>query len=166
MQAELIIFYILAFVSSVSALGILWVKNVLHAALLLILCLLSLAGIFAVLNAEFLAVTQIMVYAGGILVLLLFGIMITARITGQVPEVGSQYQGIGLMAGVGLLFLLIQSLLDTSFQFGFKTGATSTQSIGAELITKFAAPFELSGLLLLVSLIGASLAASYHRKHE
>jgi len=165
-QAELIAFYLLSAIAIASALGMLWVKNVLNAALLLILCLLAVAGVYAVLNAEFIAVAQIMIYAGGVLVLILFGIMITVHTTGKVPEMGTQNQWLGLIAAAGFFLLLAYCLPGIPNQVAFNSNITTTQSLGVKLITSFAAPFEVSGLLLLVSLIGAALVASYRQRHE
>jgi NADH:ubiquinone oxidoreductase subunit 6 (chain J) len=74
-----LIFYALILMTAGAALFMIITNNVLHAALGLIVCLLGMAGIFAVMGAEFLAVTQIMVYAGGVIVLIIFGIMLTNR---------------------------------------------------------------------------------------
>ncbi len=157
-------FYFFVAITAVSAVGVLFAKSVLNASLLLILCLLSIAGIFVLLNAEFLAVTQILIYAGGVLILIIFGIMITVRITGLQPEAGKQNFPLGLLTGAALLLLLWVSLGSTPFSgLVFHSSATTMRAIGAELITTQSAPFELAGLLLLISLIGASLAASFKK---
>src|SRR6188768_2149670 len=78
-----LLFYSLEVLAFASALCILFTKNVFYAALLLIICLLSIAGIYIMANAEFLAVTQILIYAGGVLVLIIFGVMLTTRISGK-----------------------------------------------------------------------------------
>lgn len=166
MQPSLIAFYSLAIVTAASALGILWVKNVLHGALLLILCVLSIAGIFALMNAEFLAVTQIMIYAGGVLVLLLFGIMITARMTGALPQVGTSHRWLGLAVGISVVALIVTCLDRTLFLWSFKSDNNKASAIGIKLVTDFVAPFELSGVLLLASLISALVAATYQHKHD
>jgi NADH:ubiquinone oxidoreductase subunit 6 (subunit J) len=161
MNVSQYLFYLFVAVTGLSAVGVLFAKSVLHATLLLIVCLLSIAGIFILLNAEFLAVTQILIYAGGVLVLIIFGIMITVRITGLQPEAGKQNFAVGLLAGAGLMSLLWVSLASTYFNgLIFNSSRISMDAIGVELISTQSAPFELAGLLLLISLIGASLAAS------
>lgn len=159
------LFYFFVIVTGFAAVGVLLARQVLQAALWLIVCLLAIACIFVLLNAEFLAVTQILIYAGGVLVLIIFGIMITARITGQKPEAGQQRFLAGIGVGGALLLLVWNSLASTPFAgLAFNDRATSMEAIGAELITTQSAPFEVAGLLLLISLIGASIAASFKQQ--
>ncbi len=158
------VFYFLCLTAALSAIGIMVVENILHAALLLIACLLAVGGIFIVLQAEFLAVAQIMVYAGGVLVLLIFGIMITLRTTGQTPAVGRNNFVTGLLAGFALFGLLAFILSATNWPFTESGRDTLIRQWGMELVTYQAAPFELGGILLLISLIGAALAATYPGK--
>ena len=90
MNLATFIFYAFIIMATVGAISILFVKNVFYAVLLLIACLLSIAGIFILSNSEFLAATQIMIYAGGVLVLIIFGLMLTAKISGKPLHVGHQ----------------------------------------------------------------------------
>lgn len=158
------LFYLFSTTTALSAIGVLFARQVVNAALLLIVCLVSIACVYILLNAEFVAVTQLLIYAGGVLVLIIFGIMITVRISGHKPEDGHQHFLAGILAGGALLLVLCDSLMSTSFNGLIFTASPATmKSIGKELITTQSAPFELAGLLLLVSLIGASLAASFKR---
>ncbi|MEJ0034387.1 MAG: NADH-quinone oxidoreductase subunit J [Bacteroidota bacterium] len=140
--------------AAISAVAILFVKEVFHAAMLLIICVLCVAGIFATFNAEFLAVVQLIVYAGGVLVLIIFGIMLTVR---EREETSNNRI---LSSVIGLLFF---SVMVYSLE-GIQTGNTSTdlspEIIGTLLMTQYAIPFELSGLLLLISLIGAIMVST------
>ncbi len=157
-------FYFLCITAALSAIGLMVVKNILHAALLLIACLLAVGGVFILLQAEFLAVAQIMVYAGGVLVLMIFGIMITLRTTGQTPQVGRSNFLTGLLAGFGLFGLLAFALSTTHWPFAETNTATTMRQWGVELVTYQVAPFELGGILLLISMISAALAATYSPK--
>ena len=76
-------FYFFEAFAAISAIALIFIKNVFYGALLLIICLLCLAGIYIMAFAEFIAVTQILVYAGGILVVIIFGIMLTTKISGN-----------------------------------------------------------------------------------
>ena len=89
------IFYFFEAVAALSAISLIFIRNVFYGALLLIICLLALAGIFVLAFAEFIAVTQILVYAGGILVVILFGIMLTTKISGKplVVEHNNKFSG-------------------------------------------------------------------------
>ncbi len=77
-----ILFYPFALLAAVAAVAILVVRNVFYGALWLLTCLLSVAAIYVLANAEFVAVTQILIYAGGIAVVILFGVMLTSRVAG------------------------------------------------------------------------------------
>lgn len=151
--------------AAVSAILILFTRQILHAALLLLICLLSLAALFVILNAGFLAITQILVYAGGVLLLLVFGIMLTSRLSGSQGEIGTKNLTAGLLIGGALTVVLMRQLLfHNHFQSLLTSGNGNITEIGIGLITTFAAPFELSGILLLISLIGAMSVASMNKK--
>ncbi len=149
-----------------SGVGMVFQRNAVHAALLLVLNLLSLAVLFLTLSAEFLFVAQIIVYAGAIVVLFLFVIMLLgvdrSEILGE-PRRFQLWQAIlGAAVGlplVGALFTLLLSdrltevLPESTAEFG------SPASIGDLLFTRYLLPFELTSLLLLVAAIGALLLA-------
>jgi NADH-quinone oxidoreductase subunit J len=145
--------------------GVLLVKNVLHAALFLVACLLCIAVLYVFSNAEFLAVTQVLVYAAGILILIIFGIMITVRLTGKAPMAGFHQKTIGFALGIALFLFLAYGLDQITFSKATIASEPNTVAQwGIELATRYVAPFEVSGLLLLISLIGASLIASFPKK--
>lgn len=154
--------YILIAIASVAALAMIMVRTVLNAALCLMVCLLSIAGIYIVLNAEFLAIVQVLVYAGGILLLIIFGIMVTrerqdTRPVRQIP---------GLLMGILLTAALWMSLRTLDMSEATLQERT-VNSIGVSLMTQFALPFEIGGLLILVSMIGAMITASFRKqRHE
>lgn len=163
MSVSLITLYVFEILAGLSALSILFVKNVFHAAILLIVCLLSLAGVFVLYNAEFIAVTQILIYAGGILVLILFAIMLTSRMAGKPLLVRNQY-----VFGATLMCACIAaSLILLFYQQRFhSTPALKTSQyneinrIGIGLMTDYVLPFEVAGVLLLIVLLGAAVTAS------
>lgn len=155
----MIALYIFIGVASISAFGVLLSKTVLHSALSLIVCLLAIAGIYVLLSAEFLAVVQILVYAGGILLLIIFGIMVTQR-----NAVGSREKnlpGILLMLALMVALSISISSLDTGVP---SISDRSVDQIGVSLMTRFAGPFEFGGLLILVSMIGAMVTASQQHR--
>jgi NADH:ubiquinone oxidoreductase subunit 6 (subunit J) len=149
--------------AGLSALGILFVKNVFHAALMLIVCLLALAGIFVVYNAEFIAVTQILIYAGGVLVLIIFGVMLTSRMAGKQLIVKNQYVFGASLISLFMAALLIMLFSEQNFYHADKAEVTANNSInqiGISLISDYALVFEVSGILLLAALLGAAVTAS------
>ncbi len=160
----LLILFMVAAVASV--LVMIFNSNVFYAALSLIICLLSVAGIYAVLQAEFLAITQVMIYAVGVLILILFSIMLTNRILGKSLRTDAHNWFAGSVITISLCAILIVSYRATEFQQAMapKPTASHIHQIGTSLMSTHLAPFEVSGILLLVCLIGASLTASYFKK--
>ena len=102
-----------------------------------------------------------MIYAGGILVLLIFGIMLTIKKEGKPLEVGSHQLFAGSLVGLGFLFILIYSFRIAPLNFPeAQLPSHNITQVGISMISDYAAPFELAGVLLLVTLIGASIMAS------
>lgn len=156
--------YTLAIIAAVSAAAVLFVKEVFHAALSLLVCLLCVAGIFVTFNAEFLAVVQILVYAGGVILLLVFGIMLTVRSNPLEQKNRSQNEIMSGLVGLALLAVMIVALGETLMPTAPST-SLSPEDIGALLMTRYALPFEVAGMLLLVSLIAAIVAATQGKKN-
>jgi NADH:ubiquinone oxidoreductase subunit 6 (subunit J) len=112
--------------------------------------------------AEFVAITQILIYAGGVVVVILFGIMLTSKISGKPLEVSNANVFSGLLASISLLTLLVIFIPDFFEPSPDTTTLTenSIQNIGINFMTTYALPFEISAILLLVSLIGAAVISS------
>jgi NADH:ubiquinone oxidoreductase subunit 6 (subunit J) len=163
MTAVTIITYVLAIGAALSAATVLVVKEVFHAALLLIICLLCVAGIFVTFNAEFLAVVQLIVYAGGVLILVIFGIMLTVRTNVQLQDT-SQNRLISAIIGISLMTVFVYALGHPVTSSIPGLVGLSPEQIGILLMTRFAVPFELAGVLLLISLVGAIVAATNVKK--
>jgi NADH:ubiquinone oxidoreductase subunit 6 (subunit J) len=153
-----VFFYFFLITTALSGFSILLVKNVLHGVLLLLMCLLSIAALYVLLAAEFLAVAQILIYAGGVVVLIIFGIMFSSRIASKPLKIGSKNNLPGFLSAAALLIILIYCFQDIRIETSFH--APSIQRIGVDLMTGYAAPFELAGILLLLTLVGASVTAS------
>lgn len=151
--------YALEAIITVAAITMLFVRNILHAALLAVAILLCLAGIYFVAGMQWLGVTQILVYAGGILVLVLFGIMLTVRISGRSLNIENQYITGAAMVGVVMVALLLV-LIPTNSGFAdsqLTSYSTSLPAAGIMIVTDYLLPFEIAGLLLLVALVGATM---------
>lgn len=155
-------FYFFEVMAALSALSLIFVRNVFYGALVLIVCLLSLAGIYVLAFAEFIAVTQILVYAGGILVIIIFGIMLTSKMADKPLMVKHANTFAGFLAAGSIFVFLVYFLSRQTFV----TGATVTppenplHRIGTELMSTFLLPFEIAGILLLIALVGAAVIAS------
>jgi NADH-quinone oxidoreductase subunit J len=152
----------------VSVIVMLLTRAVFYAALSLIVCLISIAGIYALLQAEFLAITQLVIYAGGVLVLILFGIMLTNRIAGKPLQTESHHVIKSIVISLGIFLTLIIAKQKTSFPTPDPTPPqiNHINQIGIEMMSTFVAPFEIGGVLLLVCLIGAALMASSYKKND
>jgi NADH-quinone oxidoreductase subunit J len=162
MNGSTLLLYCFEAIAALSALGIVFVRNVFYGALLLICCLLSVAALFVFSNAEFVAVTQILVYAGGVLVLIIFGIMLSSKILGKPMIVQHNYVISGAVLGVALFGLLASAFLKSDIQIA--TDKVSVEdnisAVGINIMSRYLLPFEVAGILLLVTLIGAVVIAS------
>ena len=155
-----IIFYLFATITIVSGIIVVNSKNIVHAAFSMLLTFFGVAGIYVLLGADFLAVVQIMVYVGGILILMLFGVMLTNKITNVDIRSGSIQvipAVIGLAIFAAVLFWIMTS---TNWKTeNFEIPFTTSYQIGEALISQFVLIFELLGVLLLIALIGAASIA-------
>jgi|SRR5690606_5879554 len=153
-----IIFYLLIALAGLSALGILLLKNVFKAALLLLVCLLSIAGLYVFSFAEFIAVAQILIYAGGIVVLIIFAVMLTTRFSGTSLLAGYSNIALGVIVVLAMVTVLGTTLPNLTIQ-GEKAEASPSgiEDVGLNLMTRYALPFEFSGVILLLALIAAAV---------
>jgi NADH-quinone oxidoreductase subunit J len=140
-----------------SGLTLIFTENLIYAAFLLALCLLSIAGFYVIYNASFLAVIQILIYAGGILILIAFGIMLTNRSPDGKVIVGYHLLFFGSLVTLGMA-LLIYALVGSSTIGSHEIIQTTGQvrEIGIRFLTQYILAFELIAFLLLVVLVGAS----------
>lgn len=168
MSTELIVFYVFAALALGSGVFILLTRNLMYAAFALFLALLGVAALFVLAGADFLAVAQLMVYVGGILVLLIFGIMLTRtadpEATSETPNrvlvaLGNRFWGV--VVSVGLFVVLFLVIVQANFALvGDTLNSRSTiRTLGVELMTTHLLPFEIAGILLLIALVGAAYLA-------
>jgi NADH-quinone oxidoreductase subunit J len=155
-----IIFYLFAAVTVLSAFFVVTTRNVVHAAFYLLFTLFGVAGIYVLLGADFVAIVQLIVYIGGILILLIFGVMITNKITQVDIKTGTIHTlpaaiGIGLFTGVVGAVILNTDWL----QIKSDMPASTLSTLGSMLINEYVLVFELLGILLLIALIGAASMA-------
>ncbi len=156
-------FYIFALLAVVATLGILFTRQLFHGALMLLVCLLCIAGIYVIALAELVAVTQILVYAGGVVVIIIFGIMLTTRTLGKPLVVTNRKWFAGVLVGIPLMALLITLVTEENFgttsAYAHDSEFTIINQLGIALMTDYLLPFEVAGILLLVALTGAALSA-------
>lgn len=164
MNAISIVFYLFACVAVFGAINLLITRSIFHGALWLIVSLLSLAILYIVALAELVAVTQILIYAGGVMVLIIFGIMLTSKISGKPMVVENQYGFRGILLGLSLFtilsILIYQSKFISTPISESDQALTSMNTMGILLMSDYSLPFEVTGILLLIALIGAAVVAS------
>jgi NADH:ubiquinone oxidoreductase subunit 6 (subunit J) len=186
-----IIFVVIAGLGLAAALGTVLARNLVHAALFLVAFFFTVACQFVLLEADFLAALQVLVYIGAVAIILMFGIMLTRNIKGDEPGTAMSVWPVpGLIVGLGLFLVLAYGI---SFQLGVtgrgtwammderpsiraeKDGTPPPRAeainnmakvVGDELLTRFVIAFEVAGLLLTAALVGAIALAHRDEQHE
>lgn len=159
MDIQLILFWFLTAMAIGCALGVILSRNPINSVICLILTFFAVSGHYILLNAQFLAIVNVIVYAGAIMVLFLFVIMLMNLNADVEPQKSWLVQLAGVISG-GILFLVIIAALTRSYQ-GLPPMERSTTDIGLirrlgkELFTNFVLPFEISSVLFLSAMIGA-----------
>ena len=153
-----IIFWIISLISIISALGVVLLKSVFRSALSLITCFITIAAFFILLNAEFLAAVQILIYIGAISVLLIFAILFTRDI--DIQNVSHKFNLItaaivGVFCLISIYIFININTVDIAKNEGSYLYGSTVNDIGRLLVNNFVLPFEVVSILLLAALIGA-----------
>jgi NADH:ubiquinone oxidoreductase subunit 6 (subunit J) len=153
---EVVTFWGLSVLLIGSALAVVLTKNLFHSVLYLALSLTATAGVFLALDAEFLAAVQLLLYAGGVVTIVVFAIVVTERLVGERITQTSRSILAGVVLAGALLLALLRFLRDADLPMERPVIAVDvTRAIGQVLLTEFVLPFELLAVLLLVGLLGA-----------
>ena len=156
---EVMIFVLFAALALLAGVAILWSTSIVRMAYWLITMLVAVAGLYFLLGAYFLGVIQILVYVGGVAVLLVFGVMLTSRQLAPTLRPG-RGEALWLAAVAAVLLVgLVLSILHAHWQPGTIVPANSAAEIGHSLLGEFLGPFELVSVLLLVAMLGAAYLA-------
>ena len=159
MTWEEVLFFVIAAVAVAGGLGVVLARSVIHSALFLILALLSVAGIFVLLAADFLAIVQVLVYGGAVTILILFAMMLTRVRDLPSPPDGPQ-KPIAFVAAIAFAVTSIAAITSTEFpNESDKINIVSFEDIATALFTTWAVPFEIASLVLMVALLGAIIIA-------
>ena len=156
-----IIFYFFAFVTLVSAGIVVFSRNIIYSAFSLLFTFFGVAGIYVLLNADFIAVAQLLIYVGGILVLIIFGVMLTNKVvsvdikTGTLQTIPASLL-VAMTAGslCGVFYAT-----DWKIVQGVQDVQSTTNTLGEMFMTTYLLPFEVASIVLLVALIGAAMMA-------
>jgi NADH:ubiquinone oxidoreductase subunit 6 (subunit J) len=163
----MVAFVFLAVLILASAVRVITVPRVVHAALYLALCFVGVAGVFLLLGADFLAATQVLIYVGGVTTLIIFAIMLSAptEVRGGTAEAGQASAAsrageiwVAVLAALGAAgFAAVMGMLYQRAGFSAQAAPLghTTARLGAEIFTAYALPFEVASLILLAALVGA-----------
>jgi len=155
-NVEPIAFWFLSAVLVGSALAVVLSKNLFHSVLWLALALTGTAGVFLLLDAEFLAAVQLLLYAGGVVTIVVFAIVVTERLVGE--RITQTNRGIvgGALVSAVLLGLIVSTVMRSPLAVTRLPAVDDlTRVVGEHVLTTFVLPFELLGLLMLAAMLGA-----------
>ena len=153
-----VFFYLFALVTCLSGLMVISSRNPVHSVLFLILAFFNAAGLFILLNAEFLAMLLVVVYVGAVAVLFLFVVMMLDINFSELREGFQKYRPLGLVVGSILIAELIATFFeysDMSTSLPTQQGVHNTRALGQVIYTDYIYLFQLAGLILLVAMVGA-----------
>ena len=156
MTGEAVGFWCLSALLIGSALAVVLTKNLFHAVLWLALALTGTAGIFLLLDAEFLAAVQLLLYAGGIVTVMVFAIVVTEKLVGERLSQTSRRIAGGAVASGVLAWLIVSAVMERPLATTrMPMAGDLTQVIGETVLTRFVLPFELLAVLMLAGLMSA-----------
>jgi NADH-quinone oxidoreductase subunit J len=163
--AQNIFFYVIAITMAVSAIRVVTVKNVVHAAMYLVVVLAGVAAQYILLASEFIAATQVLVYIGAIVVLVLFGVMLTRAKLGEDVNLTNDYWWVGALTAFLVFAVMAYSLLDYFGDDPIDDANAATQlsdntgQVSDAIFSTYVVPFEAISVLLLAALVGAIVLA-------
>jgi NADH-quinone oxidoreductase subunit J len=167
MTGEFLAFILLALIAIIGGVLLLNLTKVVHMVMALVATFLSIAGIYILLSAEFLALVQVLLYSGAITIIMLFGIMLTKHDDKEDASPGRVKRLFTFLGIIGFGAAIYLGIYNLGFQ-GTETALhiNNTEQIGIALYTKYIIPFELASVVLLVALIGAIILAKKEPEEE
>jgi NADH-quinone oxidoreductase subunit J len=153
-------FWIMAVVAVLAAMGVVFLRNVFRAALALVLCFITVAGLYITLSADFLAAVQILVYVGAISVLIILGIMMTREVQRGSPS--NRMKLPAFLVAVILLGIMVYTVTSTSWKIASEAPLSPTTApLALKLFSEggFILPVEIAAVLLLAAILGAIVIA-------
>lgn len=150
---------LIGLMTTLGVLIIIFTKNIVHAAYALALALIGVAGMYVFLDAELLAVVQILLYAGGVVILLSFGVMLTNRLRGEKLISEGRNKVLGAIVSISVFSILCYLISLLEFNNDMISSDTQIKQIGVSFLTDHIVAFELIAFVLLVALVGAAYLA-------
>lgn len=153
------VFWPIAILILACAIGVIHSKNIVHSALLLILTFIGIAVVFIFLEADFLGLVQILIYAGAISILIVFAIMLTRRNEMKNSNPFNKLRWISLIFCLGFFVLIARLILVSNFTYKNLEVKSTIGSIAEGFFGNYMIPFEISAILLLIAMVGAIILA-------
>ena len=158
MSAEAVVFYVFGAITVLSAALVVLARSLIYSAFALLFTFFGVAGLYVLLGADFLAATQLLIYVGGILVLLLFGVMLTHKLY----DLDLRSEVTQFLAGIIVASALFVFLVVVAMRTQWATGpgrlpSVTTAEVGRLFMGQYLLPFEAASILLLVALMGAAM---------
>jgi NADH-quinone oxidoreductase subunit J len=170
MSFEQIVFYLFSAILVLSAAGVITVRNPVHAAMFMVVCFLTSSALWLLLEAEFLAITLVLVYVGAVMVLFLFVVMMLDINLAKLREGFAGYLPFGLLVAgctIGVMWYAANSetfsLAHMPAPERLAADASNTRMLGEQLYTTYVYPFELAAVILLVAIVAAITLTLRHR---
>jgi len=155
-----VIFWLIAGVTVIAALAVVTLRNIVHCALWLVVSFIGVAAIYLLLEAEFLAAVQVLVYAGAISIIIVFGVMLTRRGDIRESNLFSIYRYTGGIVALGFFLVTGYLISQTQWTDGLlPVQGNSISLIAGSLLRDYMIPLEVAALLLLVAMIGSIILA-------
>lgn len=169
MELKTIVFYLFSAILLFAALRVITARNPVHSVLFLVLAFFTAAGLWLLLQAEFLAITLVLVYVGAVMVLFLFVVMMLDINIDKLREGFLRYLPLGLMVGIGIIAEMVLIIWTGRFELANKAvshGAdySNTKELGRLIYTDYVYPFEIAAVILLVAIIVAIALTMRQRK--
>ena len=168
---QVALFYLFAAFAAGGAIGVVLTRNIVRMAVYLLFTLAGVAGLYFLMHAEFLAAVQLVVYAGGTLILIVFGVMLTSKSPFSKYQPSGAEVAAAVIIGIAMLGGLVLGL-GTALGRGVfasnpaRAGAYPMNELGLALLGEYLVPFEIASVLLLAVMIGAAYLAKARKKNE
>jgi len=159
------VFYLIAGLTIFFSLRVVISRNIFHSAIFLALALLGVACVYLYLDAEFLAIAQILIYVGAVVTLFIFVIMLTASIQDRAIRQANKQVLLSALSALAFLFLFVKIIRNNHWELtSHAAGVLSIEQLGRSLMTVYVLPFELISLILIAVLVGAIVIAKSEKK--
>jgi len=162
-----VVFFLVAAFTTAAAFLVVLAKNIVHCAIALVFTFFGVAALYVLLDAEFLAAVQVLLYVGGITILLLFAIMLTSRISARGVKIMNEQVGMSAVVVLAIFAVMaIASLKGFALVGPPDPASYATASLGRLLLTTYVLPFEAVSILLLAAMVGAIILARREREKD